>query len=293
MRLLGLHILLTYQCDRECDHCFVWGSPHQTGAMTLDTVRDVLRQAADVDSIEWVYFEGGEPFLRYSLLLEAVREARSLGFRVGIVSNGFWATDPERALERLAPFAGLLEDLTISTDSYHCPKGLCVEPGLATKAANKLGIVSGTISIDAAKDCVMYRGRAAERLAANARGRPWSDFTECPYEELADPTRLHVDPLGNLHVCQGICLGNIFRAPLEEICEAHRPASCPIAGPLIEGGPAELVRRYGLPHDVRYADACHLCYQARLLLRDRFPEVLAPDQVYGVRPRRSAATTEP
>ena len=26
MELTSLHILLTYQCTCECEHCFVWGS---------------------------------------------------------------------------------------------------------------------------------------------------------------------------------------------------------------------------------------------------------------------------
>jgi len=29
MKLSSLHVLLTYQCNYECDHCFVWGSPRQ------------------------------------------------------------------------------------------------------------------------------------------------------------------------------------------------------------------------------------------------------------------------
>ena len=33
--LSGLHLLLTYQCTFECDHCFGWGGPFQTGTMTL------------------------------------------------------------------------------------------------------------------------------------------------------------------------------------------------------------------------------------------------------------------
>jgi hypothetical protein len=35
-------------------------------------------------------------------------------------------------------------------------------------------------------------------------------------------------------------------------------------------------------HEESYADACHLCYQARCALRARFPEILTPDQMYGV-----------
>ena len=90
-----------------------------------------------------------------------------------------------------------------------------------------------------------------------------------------------MDPFGNLHICQGISIGNLFRTPLKEICETYHPDSHPIAGPLLEGGPAELVRRYGLSHGAAYADACHLCYEARRALRDRFPEILGPDQMYG------------
>jgi len=42
-----------------------------------------------------------------------------------------------------------------------------------------------------------------------------------------------------------------------------------------------LVEKYNLPHDEAYADACHLCYTARQMLRNKFSEILAPDQMYG------------
>jgi hypothetical protein len=128
----------------------------------------------------------------------------------------------------------------------------------------------------------MHRGRAAEKLAMRAHLRHWSLFTECPYEDLREPERVHVDPLGNLHICQGISLGNLFRAPLREICEAYDPDRHPITGLLLNGGPAKLVRHYAVSHEESYADACHLCYQARCALRTRLPEILTPDQMYGV-----------
>ena len=65
MKLSGLHLLLTYQCNLECDHCFVWGSPWQTGTMTLQNIRHFLQQAKDISTIKSIYFEGGEPFLYY------------------------------------------------------------------------------------------------------------------------------------------------------------------------------------------------------------------------------------
>ncbi len=52
LRLSGLHLLLTYQCNLECDHCFVWGSPWQSGTMTPGTIREILRQAGDLGTVE-------------------------------------------------------------------------------------------------------------------------------------------------------------------------------------------------------------------------------------------------
>ena len=106
MELSGLHLLLTYQCNFECDHCFTWGSPWQDGTMTLLDIRNILKQAVELGTVEWFYFEGGEPFLYYAVLLKGIQEVASKGFNVGIVSNGYWATDVEDALEWLRPFAG-------------------------------------------------------------------------------------------------------------------------------------------------------------------------------------------
>ena len=75
MKLNGLHLLLTYQCTFECDHCFAWGSPWQSGTMTLENIRRILHQAHEMDSVEWIYFEGGEPFLYYAVLVKGVEMA--------------------------------------------------------------------------------------------------------------------------------------------------------------------------------------------------------------------------
>ncbi len=297
MKLEGLHLLLTYQCNLECDHCFVWGSPWQTGTMTLENIRQILRQAEELGTVEWIYFEGGEPFLYYALLLRGVQEAAHMGFKVGIVSNGYWATDLEDATEWLRPLAGMVQDLSISSDLYHWSAELSRLAENAAAAAEQLGIPIGIISIaqpetsNAASSFgqlpigeskVMYRGRAAEKLVINADQHAWKQFTECPYEDLRDPGRVHVDPLGNLHICQGISLGNLFRRSLRQIFETYDAESHPITGPLLEGGPAEVVRRFGLSHREAYADACHLCDDARRALRDQYREILLPDQMYGV-----------
>jgi len=295
MQITGLHLLLTYQCTLECDHCFVWGSPRQTGTMTLAQVEIILRQARELGTVNSIYFEGGEPFLYYPALLAAVRAANRLGFEVGIVSNGYWATGQEDALEALRPLAGLVQDLSISSDEYHWDREISRQVEYIRAAAHQLGIAVGTISIGqpgaggaesegqlgAGESAVMYRGRAAERLAQRAGRRPWESFDRCPHEDLREPGRVHVDPLGYIHLCQGLALGNLFETPLRILLSDYEPDAHPIAGALLAGGPAELVRRYDLPRQASYADACHLCDEARRRLRPRFPALLAPDQMYG------------
>lgn len=294
MQLSGLHILLTYQCTYECDHCFVWGSPWQAGVLTLEQIQEILRQAKDA-GVRSIYFEGGEPFLFYAVLKQAVHEAADMGFSVGIVSNGYWASSVRDAEECLRPFAGRLADLTVSSDLYHCTESLGEKPQNALVAAKWLGIPTGLISVAQPEEpavesrgqledesAVMYRGRAAETLASRAPGFPWEEFNTCPHEDLADPGRVHLDPLGNVHICQGIVIGNIFEKPLKQICVEYDAESHAICGPLLAGGPVALVEEYNLPHEAGYADACHLCYTARLSLRSRFPDCLRPDQMYGV-----------
>jgi MoaA/NifB/PqqE/SkfB family radical SAM enzyme len=296
MKITGLHLLLTSQCTFACDHCFVWGSPWQSGVMTVEDVRSYLEQAKELGSVEGVYFEGGEPFLYAGTLLKSVQIAVEMGFQAGIVSNAYWAVGLEDALQTLKPFAGLLTDLTVSSDLFHYSEKLSRQAQHAQAAAAQLGIPTGMIcinrpdeehilagkgKIDTGESGVMYRGRAAEKLSMYALGQPWERFDTCPHEDLREPGRVHLDPFGNIHLCQGIVLGNVRQTPLREICAAYHPEAHPICGPLLEGGPTGLVRRYELAHAATYADACHLCFTARSGLRKRFPEYLRPDSMYG------------
>ncbi|OGO52096.1 MAG: hypothetical protein A2148_09670 [Chloroflexi bacterium RBG_16_68_14] len=296
--LRELHLLLTYRCTMECDHCFVWGSPQQAGVMTLEQMRQIFEQGQALGSVESVCFEGGEPFLYYGLLLEGVRQATARGWRTEVISNSYWATSPEDALLWLRALAQAgLDDLLVSDDTYHGTSEEAL-PRNATAAAEQIGIGRGTIAIrepaastDAASSAkgeaikggsVRFRGRAASRLTSGLPRRPWRELVTCPHEELVSPIRVHVDPLGYVHLCQGLVMGNLFRTPLPEMLAAYVPERHPVCGPLLSGGPAALASAYALPHAACYVDECHMCYEMRDRLRQRFPEHLAPAQMYGV-----------
>lgn len=298
--LTGIHFLLSYKCDSECDHCFVYSSPQAQGTFTLDQMKKVFDELARIETIEWVYFEGGEPFLFYPLMYEGIKMAGSMGFKTGLVTNAYWATSEGDAELWLKPLQDSgLSAISISDDPYHYGDNEANPTGHALSATKRLGISCGSISIDepmleAGTDKeqnkgkpvvgggVMFRGRAVKKLAEGLPRRPWTEFTECPYEDLRNPKRVHLDAYGNIHLCQGLSMGNMWNVPLSKIVEQYSADSHPICKPLVNGGPALLAKEYGANHEDTYIDACHMCYLVRLALLDKFPQYLAPRLVYGL-----------
>lgn len=295
--LTGIHFLLTYTCNFACDHCFLYCSPEARGTFTLARIKNILDEASKLDTVNTVYFEGGEPFLYYPLMIEAIRIARDMGFDVGIVTNGYWATSVEDAELWLKPLYELgISDLSISNDSFHYGDEKDTSAKAALASATGLNLPVDTICIERprresehpelekgapAGGGPMYRGRAAEKLTHGLPLSHWEEFTECPHENLEDPGRVHVDPFGNVHICQGLCMGNLWKTSLSELIKNYQAKNHPVCGPLVRGGPALLVKEYNVTHEDKYVDACHLCYLTRVALLDRFPEYLTPRQVYG------------
>lgn len=298
--LTGLHFLLTYMCNSECDHCFLYCGPHAKGTFTLSQIRQVLDEAAKIGTIESIYFEGGEPFLYYPLMLEGIKIAHEMGFKAGVVTNGYYATSEEDARLWLKPLGELgISDFSISNDPYHYEDDK-ENPAICTfNAAKKLSlpvveiaIEQPTVKTDTADiqdkgqpiigGTTMFRGRAVEKLIEGLPQRRWEEFNECPYEDLVSPSRVHLDSYGNVHLCQGLSMGNMWDTPLSKLVEQYDANLHPICGPLAKGGPALLAKEYQVKHGDKYVDACHFCYLIRLELLDRFPKYLTPRQVYGL-----------
>jgi hypothetical protein len=298
--LTGIHLLLTYVCNFECDHCFLYCGPHAEGTFTLQQLRAVLDDAREIGTVNTIYFEGGEPFLYYPLLAQGIRMARERGFEAGIVTNCYWATTEDDAKLWLEPLASLgIADLSVSDDVFHHGPDDDNPAKRATRVARGMGIPVDSISIDeptvemgtdraqergqpVVGGGAMFRGRAADKLVEGLPTRPWGELTACPYEDLREPGRVHLDPFGHTHVCQGLSIGNVWESPLSALAAHYEPESHPICGPLLEGGPALLAERYGVEPEEGYVDECHLCYRTRLALLNRFPQYLAPRQVYGL-----------
>lgn len=278
--LTGIHILTTYKCNLECDHCFLYSSPNAKGTMTLQQIRSVLAELRKITSVEWIYFEGGEPLLFYPSLLEGIRLARDMGFKVGIVTNAYGAISDEDAEVWLQPLVDLgVAYLSISNDSFHYgEENSPAQRGLS--AARKLGIPTAPICIQ--KPFVesmpgqgqekgepvigggaMFRGRAVEKLTEGLPRRSCHELIKCPYEDLQSPSRVHVDCYGHVHLCQGLSIGNMWERPLSRLTLEYEADTHPISGFLAKGGPALLAEQYNVDFDEEFVDECHFCYLIR------------------------------
>jgi hypothetical protein len=264
----------------------------------LNQVRDALDELQKIGTIETAGFEGGEPFLFYPLLLECIKIAHDKGFNTAIETNTYWATTTEDAELWLRPLheAGL-SMLEVSDDNFHHEEDGFNSAKCALAAAKKLGMHVNSICINPPeiqeskenmKGTPIYkggpklRGRAVEKLTEGLPTMPWKAFSECPFEDLRDPKRVHIDSYGHVHLCQGLTMGNMWEIPLSSLVKNYDLDTHPICGPLLEGGPAQLAREYGVQHEDEYVDACHMCSKICLSLIDRFPQYLAPRQVYGL-----------
>lgn len=297
--ITGVHIILTYMCNFECDHCFLYCSPNTRGTFTVKQISEVLLQSKRISSVEEIFFEGGEPLLFYPLLLEGIKQASRMGFKVGIVTNAYGVNSREDAILWLKPLINAgLSHIHISNDEFHY-EDTCENPAtIAYSVSKELGIETTCISVDKPiinsnrennvkgipiiKGSVRLRGRAAEILAKDLPSRPWQDMKECPYEDLKDPSRIHVDPYGFVHICQGIIMGNIWKKSLYNIMKDYNAHSHPICGPITRGGPAKLVEELNIHPEVECVDECHLCFLVRKKILNKYPDYLAPKQVYGL-----------
>lgn len=139
------------------------------------------------------------------------------------------------------------------------------------------------------KGQVFFKGRAAYALAplvSDGRGVPeevcdtvpwWSNGSQRTLELLG------LDPEGYLTKECGIAIGNVSQQGVEQILRDFDADTHPILSVLIQEGPLGLAREaseMGYSIKPSYADKCHLCQEAREVLRTKYPEYLTPDIHY-------------
>ncbi len=305
-------LMLSYKCPAECRHCMYACSPRWAGDwITVDQLEQFLPQLAKViepsphgrqymSLNHGLHFTGGEPFLNFKLLLNAVEIAETLKIPSTFVeTNCFWCKTDDLTRERLHTLKDNgLKGMMISVNPFyteHVPferTDRCIRTSLEVFGQNvmvyqieyyhlfkQLGI-TGRLSFDeylrlareenvSDKVELFLMGRAAEHLKALYPGYPAKRLFDTPCQpDFLRSWHNHFDNYGNFMpgYCGGISLGSWFeldRLLKEGIDLENRP----ILNYLIKNNMGEL---FNLASDLGYQELsegymskCHLCLDIR------------------------------
>jgi organic radical activating enzyme len=138
--LSNVGLMLTYKCTMACPHCIVKAGPDRKEEMTVESAFHWLDQIKLYRDgfVCGISITGGEPFYHLQHLISVSDHAHQLGFIVSAVSNAYWASSRERALEILE-MCSSIQMISVSTDIYHQKKIPFTNIKNAVWAAKKLG----------------------------------------------------------------------------------------------------------------------------------------------------------
>jgi len=122
----NIAVVFTLRCSVKCPHCGFSCSPQGGQDVNVDMVKrfcmETYEYARANSRCLGVNLTGGEPFVRYSELLELAEWLNRVdqGIMLSCVTNGYWASSVSRAKDLLGPLrrAGCM-NIGISIDDYH------------------------------------------------------------------------------------------------------------------------------------------------------------------------------
>ena len=138
----GIAILLTYRCNFRCRHCAIEASKLRKESLDREYIRKAIDEISEFPTVKVVSFTGGEPTLEMSNLKWAISYASKKGLITRLVTNGWWATDFNRALDILSELKQMgLKEFNMSFGDFHLPYlGDEMKIVYAIKAAKELGL---------------------------------------------------------------------------------------------------------------------------------------------------------
>lgn len=269
-----LGLILSYHCQCSCSHCLYNCGPTWPDWAGPSTLAEAFQALSAWEVPPQVHLTGGEPFLNFPLLLEAIQIAAGLGIRRYAETNGGWCVNDDLAHKRFeaARQAGL-QAILISASPFHAET---IAPAVTLRAIRSACNVFGPDRVmvyqaewlqqicrfDLEKPTplraysdllgperagrllwegygLMAGGRCGYRLGGLIPGRPASAFqgNDCAVELLYAP-HSHFDLYGNFipGFCGGLSLGN-WQALPAILDKARAGKFSPLITLLVHSGP--------------------------------------------------------
>ncbi len=318
MKISGIHWITNYHCNFNCAHCF-FETQTEGPLLDPDLVKRVLTDIQQYQKLKWLHFSGGEPLLYDENFNELIRTSRKLyDGAIGISTNAFWAKSSQVAREKVAAIKSLgVDGIAVSCDAFH-QEFVSVEfPARAVRAIEAADMkvhsyLIGTLLKEDQKEAGAKNALTREllRLAKGeseipvalpenrALGKggnfvmqrslqkvePCSELSCClgncsPF----NPAMVWIDPYGNVLICYGLKIGNVYERDLSQILADYNPDEHPVTHVLGNETPNRLAYINGDESIAeKYYDSCDACYRLRKKLRKSFPEAIGPEEHFPV-----------
>lgn len=276
--LTSFGLILSYKCSSRCRHCLYCCSSKWGGWMEPALIEGIFKGIRECGSrVRGVHLAGGEAFLSFPLLLEAVGVAKRLRVPIDYVeTNGHWFTTRDDAVDKLRALkAAGLNCIMVSASPQHAeyipfsktlgaieacrevfgssgmfvwlPEFMRELAGMGLEGTLPWDDYARTFGEQRARQAATYGGqlvpggRAGFRQAGLLDTRPAADwFGEDCEDELLHSSHGHYDLYGNIlpSSCSGLTLGDAHDLPA--LCRDFTLDTRPIMRELVERGVAGL-----------------------------------------------------
>lgn len=313
--LSNVGLMLTYKCTIACPHCIVQAGPDRKEEMSLEAACAWLDQIRAYHNgvVRGISLTGGEPFYNIQKLVQIADHANQLGLIVSVVSNAYWASTPERALEILARCSSI-QMLSVSADIHHqelIPLQNVKNAVWAAKKLDKLYNIAVTTENMESQEYLDLMDRLLEftdkdfvnTAIALPIGRAQETIDPASYRLCAEPTEAAcsmvsypiVFPNGNVIACIGppitfteahpLNLGNLNQENLQQIFtraeQNHLLHAIRVFGPKVL---VRALREHGFGHllpgpfiEDSTCDVCAKLFSKREIC-DALNEIIAHDE---------------
>ena len=304
LNLDRVEFLATYHCTGKCEHCSVGDKLNQSGMTKVDPKRakEALEGLQKLFSIQSVMIFGGEPLLYPETTAAILQAAAACGIpNRQLITNGYFTKNIAKiqAVAKKIVDAQVTEIL-LSVDAFHeatIPSDTVVNFADAIldtgfqeiylhpcwlenkEAENEYNLLTSSIlarfddlGLEVTDGNEVFpigyaKQNLKEYFTKGAYERNLSCGAAAYTEKLDDVHTISINPNGEVEVCNGFIIGNIYREPIEKIVERYDPNKDRIMHALLSGGINGLVQyaeNKGLQVDWdEYYSACDVCMSIR------------------------------
>lgn len=298
-----LALILTEQCNAECDICALSCSPRTKGIMELEQAYNYMEQASKISDFKYVGISGGEPFLYYDELIKLIKKAKSLNFKIAVTTNGFWGKTKENSKKIMESlFNAGLSRMDLSVDEFHSKyipyeyirnileasdgSNLEIElSSVVTQKSHRLKDIKDVLNEHLSSFTIIERpcspvGRAAEKISKQDLIYKSSACTQKCFNQ----TTLLIFPDGRAFPCccpteyNGLLyLGSAQEMPISEILKKYNSnIYCKMLKTYGVKWFIDIIKNHKLPISLEenYVEICHVC--SELFLKKEYEEYYRP-----------------